>query len=266
MTTRGRGKGKRRNGGYRSSYQIGYGDRRLSYKYRYQPASHVPGHMIDTYTGKSVYMNNRTGGFIGLENKFIDLAVESDAFATSWATMEDATAKSISAVAQGDTENTRDGRIYHINSIHVRMRIHKVAAEAGVNPLPQLHGRVILVWDKQSNGTQVVASDVMDETLNDKHLVYRNLANSSRFVVLFDYNWNLPIQQMAQGGIDLFANGIVNTDMFTFNKKFKKPVKVVCTGTGGTISVISDNSFHIIGVSNSASALLNMTSRVRFYG
>lgn len=265
-----RGRKKKISGGYRSRYEIGYGDRKLSYKYRYRPGSHVPGHMIDNLTGEEVYLpspNTRIGGFVDMESKFVDIETNGDPFAITWATMENATALCISGVAQGDGESERDGRVYHLTSIHVKYIIHTLAVESSGTPLPTVHGRVCIVWDKQTNAAQLDATDVMDAGGTDDILSFRNLQFTQRFNVMYDKPFILKrYGQTNEGAINLFASGICSTNVISFNKSFARPVKVTCTGTGGTVAAINDNSFHCIGIGNTTALQLNMIVRCRFVG
>ncbi len=211
--------------------------------------------------------NVRTGGFLGLEMKFADIETNSDAFATTWATMEDATNDSVSGVAQGDGESQRDGRKYLIHSIHIRARVFKVFTESQAAPLGDIEGRICLVWDTQTNGAQLTATDVMDGGQTDDTLAFRNLQHSKRFRVLWDKSWKLSLNnQTNEGAINLFANGTVTTPIMTFNRRFKTPIPVICSATTAVIAAISDSSLHVIGVANDAAALLNMQIRLRFTG
>ncbi len=211
--------------------------------------------------------NFRTGGYLGLEMKFADIETDSDAFAVTWSTMEDATNDSISGVAQGDGESQRDGRIYWIHSIHIRCNVEAASQESQVTPLSNLRGRFMLVWDTQTNGAQLTATDVMDGGGTDDVLAFRNLQHSKRFRVMWDKQWVLARPgQTNEGGVNVFAAPYATTGTFIYNKRFKNPVKVICQATTAVIAAISDNSFHIIGVADSTVARLNMQVRIRFTG
>ncbi len=212
--------------------------------------------------------NVRTGGFIGIERKFADFETNDDAFAVTWATMEDGTIKSVGGVAQGNTESQRIGRKYSILSIHIRAFVKVAAAEANVNVRTDLRGRFCLVLDTQTNAAQLDATDVMDGGQTDDTLAFRNLQFSKRFLVLWDQAWILKHQQMAQGGVDLFSIPDSHSRMFKFNKVFAKPLQITCNSTATTnvISVMEDNSLHMIGVANDTSALLSYQVRIRFAG
>ena len=215
-------------------------------------------------------VNKRTGGYEDLENKFVDYNVAGDAFSTQWAggEMEDGTALSLSAVAQGDGESQRDGRVYYINSVHIKGFINIDVAEAQTAPGADSLARIALVWDTQTNGAQLNAEDVFltigaGEDVNS----FRNLRYSKRFIVLKDKMLRLPTStaQLNEGSANAFANARVRIP-FAINKKFKKPIKVRCSGTTAAVSSITDNSLHLIGTSTLASTTLTYQSRCRFQG
>ncbi len=202
-----------------------------------------------------------------LELKFADIETDSDNFAVTWATMEDATNDSIAGVAQGDGESQRDGRTYFIHSIHIRCNVEVPSSEAQATPLSDQRGRFCLVWDTQTNGTQLTATDVMDGGGTDDIHSFRNLQHSKRFRVLWDKTWVIRRNgQSNEGGIDSFAAPFATTNSMVYHKRFKTPVKVICQLTTAVIAAISDNSFHIIGVADSTTARLSMQVRIRFTG
>lgn len=214
---------------------------------------------------RSRYANRRTGGYVDLENKFIDFEIVDSATSTAWATHEDGTALCISATAIGDSESNRNGRVYHINSVHLKGFISKAAAESVTAPIDDRLWRVCVVLDTQSNETQLTATDVMDGGQTTDVLSFRNLQFTKRFKVLYDTGPRLlSPQNTNEGAVNLFANKLTIARSFSFNKQFKKPIKVICSGTTAVIGSITDNSIHVIAVSTGASALLSYQSRVRF--
>ncbi len=214
--------------------------------------------------------NYRTGGYIDMENKFVDYRVDDDAFTTVWAggEMEDGTALSLTAVAQGDGESQRDGRVYRVNSVFVHGTIVVPANEASGNPISDEVARLALVWDKQTNGAQLNAEDVfLTIAAADDVDSFRNLQFTKRFQVLADkkFRVNVTSAGMNEGGVNTFANGEVKFN-FRMSHVFKKPIKVTCKGTTAAIASIVDNSIHLIGTATSTAVLLNYASRVRFTG
>ncbi len=218
----------------------------------------------------STPMNVRTGGYEGREMKFVDYNKAADAFTVQWTggEMEDSTALSLSAVAQGDGESQRDGRVYHIHSVHIRGFIDVPVVEGATAPVGDILARLAMVWDTQTNGAQLNAEDVYlgvgaGEDVNS----FRNLQNSKRFIVLKEKMLRLPRAnaQMNEGSINLFANGDLKIH-FTFNKKFNTPIKVRCSGTTAAIASVTDNSIHLIGTATATALKLTYESRVRFTG
>lgn len=203
---------------------------------------------------------------LGVETKFFDTEATDDAFALTWATMEPATTN-LTAIAQGDGESNRDGRNYVIKSIHVRGWIELPAAEAAMAPSADVLGRICLVWDTQTNGAQLTATDVMDGGQTEDFLAFRNLQFTKRFRILKDKHFNLKVtsSNMAQGAVNLFAHGTVK-QTFKWDITFKTPLQVTTSGTGADIANVTDNSIHIIGVASQVASLLNYQCRVRFVG
>ncbi len=212
--------------------------------------------------------NVRTGGFMDLERKFKDFNRNSDAFTLAWAggEMDPSTANSLSVVAQGDGESERDGRVYHIHSVHLKGLLNISGAESQVTPLNDIVARLALVWDTQTNGAQLNAEDVFltigsGEDVNS----FRNLQNSKRFIVLKDKTFRFKQEQIAEGAANLFAWGQAQIP-FKINKTFKTPIKVRCSGTTAAVTSVTDNSLHLIGTATDIKMLLTYQSRIRFTG
>ncbi len=214
--------------------------------------------------------NIRTGGFLGIENKFVDY--ERTAIAVSdtiaGAEVDPATTNCLNAVAQGDGESQRDGRRYKMNSLHIRGEFQQdLSAAATVKP-GQVY-RLAIVIDKQTNGAQMNAEDCFKATAGGSGFDiynFRNLQFSGRFLVLYDKM--MTINPTAAAG-----DGAVNdTPAFkrTFNLNFKIPEAVSIVDTNGTtalVSVITDNSIHVLAwTSSNATAKIRYESRVRFVG
>ncbi len=210
--------------------------------------------------------NARIGGFLGIENKFVDGEVTAEAMATTWTAHDITTTNAVPIPAIGNTESTRIGRVYHINSLHLKGQLSTAALESNGGPLTDIQVRICVVWDTQTNGAQLTATDVMDGGQTLDVLSFRNLQFSKRFRILMDRNIIIKRNsQTNEGAINLFA--APNTKLkWSFNKRFKTPVKVICSGTTGVVGSVTDNSFHVIGVSTSTEALIEYQARIRFQG
>lgn len=213
--------------------------------------------------------NTRTGGYIGLELKFNDTENTGENVGTGWTNVNPAAPNCISAVAQGDGPSDRDGRVYHIKSLHVHGTMLTDQHLLQGAPLSDIYCRIAIVWDKQTNGAAFDPDDVFETTSTDPLFARRKLENSKRFTVLYDKNLVLRRTEtaLAVGNSNTFSYGVRVTP-FTFNKFFKRPIKVNTNGTTKTIGVMTDNSIHVIAVSTAGSAATQITynTRIRFCG
>ncbi len=230
------------------------------------PAKRTRGRIRVQRRGRGFRRNIRTGGFLGIENKFIDGEITATNFATTWGTLEDATTDALPIPAIGNTESTRIGRVYHINSIHLKGQLTMIASESTTAPLNDVHARVCVVWDTQTNGAQMTATDAMDGGQTLDVLSFRNLQFSKRFKILMDKTFIIRRNgQTNEGAINLFAAGS-HISKWSFNKMFSVPVKVICSGTTGVVGSVTDHSFHVIGVATATNVLLEFQARTRFSG
>jgi len=211
--------------------------------------------------------NVRTGGFVGRELKFSDLEMTNQAFSGSWGTLEDSTADSLTGIGQGNGESQRLGRKYSIQSLHIRGFVEVAQVESQTAPLDDILARLVVVWDQQTNGAQLTATDVMDAGLTDDINSFRNLQHTGRFRVLKDKTFRIALNsQTNEGAINLFAAPKIEIP-FKMNFDFKKnPIVVTTSGTANQITAVSDNSIHLIGIATSTRALINYQVRVRFTG
>ncbi len=211
----------------------------------------------------------RIGGFTGIEKKFVDYIDNDDPFSSTWAGGEmDPTTNAVSAIAQGDGENQRDGRVATLHSVFIKGFMSVAATESSIAPLDDIIVRIVLVQDKQTNGAQLNAEDVMDtiSAAVDINSV-KNLQNSARFVVLKDKTFLLPRGRANtnEGAANLFASAKILVP-FKMGVTFKKPIRVNHTGTTANVTSVADNSIHVIGTTSNVEGLLTYRSRVRFTG
>lgn len=202
-------------------------------------------------------LNRRTGGFLAIEKKFVDLFF-SGAIATSLTGAEaDPTALCLNAIVQGDGESQRDGRQVILNSVQVKGFVEIPAGTVNTDRVVEVY----VVMDTQTNGAQLNSEDVLVDAAGGSQAVncFHNLQYSKRFKVLKHQRFDMPGYSAWNG--TSFAQV---TSAFDWYIKLPN-VKVNFTGTTGTVSTIADNSIHVIAVS-SQSANLRYSSRVRFQG
>ncbi len=200
------------------------------------------------------------------ELKFVDYTVTNDAFTTVWAggEMEDATALSISAIAEGTGDSQRAGRVATLISWKINGFVNIAAVESITTPLPDQIARIVVVHDKQTNGAQLNAEDVFDTiaATTDINSMLK-LQQEHRFKVLKDIMISVHRTQTNEGAVNLFASGI-HRFPFMMSGKFNPPIRVNHSATAAAIASVTDNSIHVIGTATNAAVLLNYRSRVRF--
>lgn len=221
-------------------------------------------------TGRRRNANARTGGFIGLEKKFVDRVLTSSVLTNVWTTGEhDPATTGLSPVAQGDGESNRDGRRYEIHSIQITGFVQTTSQKANSIPPADVVVRIALVLDKQTNAAQIAAENVFTVAAVPDTDGYRNLQFIERFQVLKEkrFKLNLTAATTNEGAVDSFSCGAVK-HLFKMSYKWKTPLKVNMKDTTAVISNVLDNSLHVIAVADNLGTvpLLTYTSRLRFTG
>lgn len=218
-------------------------------------------------------LNIRTGGFLGLEKKFLDVALAT----TQIAGPADCTGgeldpvggvNCLNGVAQGDGESNRDGKNYVIKSLHFAGRVvtnSQTNKTVGWIP-PSVF--IAIVLDTQTNGAQLNSEDVYTNpgaSISTNSCLQRNLQYSSRFRVLKTFKLDFNQPSTTYDGTNIEALGqsqSIEAHLDNLN------IKVGCSATTGTVSAITDNSLHVIGFCTNTTETVNLTytSRIRFMG
>lgn len=217
-------------------------------------------------------LNARTAGYLGIETKFIDYeynAAVSKALAGAEA---DPAVGALNAIAQGDSENNRDGRKCTLVGLYIKGYIERdpVDQAGTISELTSAATcRLVVVQDTQSNGAQLNAEDVFEDPTDTalEPLVFRNLQYTKRFRILHDECIDLDITAIA-------ANSAAGTpfiggaDRKHFSVSKQITLNVLHSGTTADISNITDNSLHVLCFSgaNDADCTLRYISRIRFRG
>lgn len=221
--------------------------------------------------------NRRTGGFAGIELKFLDTAWNSVTINTSTdgsgGEIQPSTGctNAISVPAQGDGESNRDGRKYTLKSAWFSgiVLTSPSANQADATDIPGYYFAMVL--DTQANGATVVSEDVFINPGTTGHQMLpkplRNLQNSRRFRIL-DSKY-VPV-----GGMYAITDG-TNTGSLaamtepTVNLSWKGNIQCTSTGTNADVASASDNAIHIISYAGDATPLvptIRAKARVRFVG
>lgn len=218
--------------------------------------------------------NIRTAGYLGIERKFLDVyasdvAIPAPTDATGAEMQpEGGCTGCLSAPAQGDGEQQRDGRKITLKSCFVNFTVRGSVAsdQADVKAAPQVF--VALVQDTQANGATVVSEQVFSNP-NDTAYVntypLRNLQYSARYRVLDHKTVNMAPCYAIN---DAAATGSLVCSEQTGTLNWKGNMPVTFTGTTADVANVTDNAFHIIAYSTTTNfnPVISYCSRVRFVG
>lgn len=207
--------------------------------------------------------NPRTGGYLGIEKKFFDTFYTATALTAAWAGGEcDPAANTLFAPTKGTGPSDRDGDHVMIKTIDIRGNVYRgVGSDLADVSIPA-YVTVVLVQDKQTNGAQLNAEDVMVDTA-PKHLSHRNLQYSRRFIVL--KSMRISLHDTAAGADGANTMSVTGSGR-TFNWRVQCNIPVDFIGNAGTVADIGNNSLHIIACTNNTAYYLEYSSRIRFVG
>ncbi len=219
--------------------------------------------------------NVRTGGFLGIEKKFLDAGASAVAIvaptdaAGGEIQPEFGCTNTISAPAQGNTEQQRDGNQIKVLSVFVSglVAFAVLQAQADVLSLPVVS--VAIVLDTQTNATAINSEDVYvnpNDTPQVNGFLMRNLSNSSRFRVLARKTIRAPLlTNGTDGASTLSMTGNNIPFKLSSNEQFLVRFN---TGTTANVSTVTTNSLHVIAfcTSTAFTPTLSYNSRVRFVG
>lgn len=204
--------------------------------------------------------NYRTGGYVGQELRYCYTSVTGGTIPVTVATavVDNTASNCLSFIDQGTGQTQRTGLRAVFKSMHVRGNIHFRGGSIGVLT------RILLVQDKQTNGAQMVGTDVLDPTMagtNNDDLNFPNLENKHRFKIWYDRTIKGPSRSADAGVVD-------EKVPFKIDLQFGKR-GIVCRylGPGNTITDRADNSFHLLMISSDATTpvtLYNYQCKTRF--
>jgi len=223
-------------------------------------------------------LNARTGGFLGIESKFLDCAWNAVGISSSadgsGGEVQPSTGctQCISCPAQGDGESQRDGRKFVLKSAFVS-GIIQTAATGDLPDAFALDGYFIaLVLDKQANGATITSEDVFINPSTQARAMMpqplRNLQHSKRFRIL-DSMYIRPGGAYGVQDSLLAATASINHQTVpTFKLSWRGNITVNTTGTTADVASVSDNALHVICYSGGATITPTLVakSRVRFMG
>lgn len=204
----------------------------------------VPGFTRTGGPYKRALMGRPGGITLGgtIEKKYYDTGY-SATFSSAGAIISD-----LLAIAQGTTEVTRVGGKINVTNFNLRGRIDGLQTSGTVsNTL-----RVILFWDKQTNGAAPAVTDVLKQAgVNE----YMNMDNVDRFQIIKD---KFIVSNLNAA----FVTPVYFADSKILKFNYKCSVPIHYSSTTGAIAEIKSNNLCLLLISDT-SASHNYTFRVR---
>jgi len=218
------------------------------------------------YAPKKKSRNLRIGGFLGIEKKFVDYEYDAAVVQTVASSESDpATALSLNCTAQGDGPNQHDGRKQTTTSVELRGNVVWSATDAAT-PVEPGFVRILIVHDRQTNGAQFNAEDVLDDPTDAdlETCALRNVEFEKRFRILKDFIVKKPATTFVWDGTSAPSEAAYAP--FHCFIPLKGGLVTNYTSTTADIANIKDNSIHVIAIGEGGGAILRYVSRCRFYG
>lgn len=223
----------------------------------------------------------RSGGYLGLEHKFIDSGHANQAISVA----SDATGGElqpnvgcvgcISAPAQGDGESARDGRKYTITDIEIRgLAFTQASGPTQTAAAPPVM-RFYMVLDKQANGATINSEDVFENHIATSGMnaagLARNLENIERFDILDEVVVTPPPPLPFTYQINTGTTNVTSTAVTAgvpFRLAWSGRMTVNMAGTTADVANVRDNAVHFIGFASNSIyvASVSWEARCRFLG
>lgn len=217
----------------------------------------------------------RAAGILGIETKYLDVWASSlavpanDTCESGEMQPEGGCTECLSAPAQGDGPQARDGRQIQFKGIFIDGFVNLVPLADQADVATPQTVFVALVLDTQTNGSTIVSEQVFTNP-NDTPVVngypLRNLAYSTRYKVLAHKTIHMgPVTAGTDGANTNSLNGA--GQCFTLGYKGDMPIKFGSLGTA-TVSDVIDNSLHLVAFACSSAwtTTISYNSRMRFRG
>lgn len=223
-------------------------------------------------------MNAATMGFMGIEKKFLDTAIETTAITANDALTggeydppggASGCLNTLSAPSRGDGPQQRNGQRIRLKSLVFKGKVFRppaTAAAAGGNT----EVFVALVLDKQSNGAQLSSEDVFTNPVGiigvdnaGNACPLRNLLTSSRYRVLKSQVYRFNNHAITYNGVNLDVAG----ESYTMDWYIPLEINVEFNNnTAADVANVVDNSIHVIAFASATGCSIAYNSRVRFVG
>lgn len=218
-------------------------------------------------------VNQRTGGFVGLELKFYDLADNGIAPGNngnmSGGTIDNNTIDCLNAMAEGNNQSTRIGRKITMKNIQIRGTIKWASTKLLTDPNIYAPVYIAIVLDTQNNsGTGLVSQNVFTNPGLSTQCIanpLRNLEYTSRYRVL---KWGRYTNKGDNSAVD------AATDHFS-SAGFELPFTLFCNLNNMQVlynastpnsTDITDNALHLVAFARGSDVTISWNSRLRYVG
>ncbi len=185
------------------------------------------------------------------EQKFFDTSITDAIIAPTM------TINNLTIVATGNGESERIGRKFMIEKVSITYSMTLPAAAAAISTSDVV--RCMLIQDKQTNGVQFSATDLLD---TDTMFSFNNLANSKRFRILYKQNYELKAGGAAASGAAFIFSEDTKFLMFTIGVKIN--MEYDNSLDTGVITTVRSNNLYWVTQSLSGLCVGLGTARIRY--
>ncbi len=221
--------------------------------------------MIDPgFTRKEGFYGRYNYGAGSTELKFFDVG-QQDQNATNTGTI----VESVNNISQGVNESQRVGRKATVKSIHMRFDCNLTSRNNIANPPPGDTIRIMVYWDKQTNGDAATVNNLLADdpgTAGRSYRSWSNLNNKGRFVTLMDKFITINPQNYTtdtSGDPPVIDYSKGNEYHWCeFHKKVNIPIEF--SGSTGNQQEIRTNNIGVLFITHNDVITVDWNSRIRY--
>lgn len=205
----------------------------------------------------------RKGGYYGRYNRNTRGGGENKFFDTTQALVTVTTAgivttQTVLVIPEGFGESDRIGRKITVNKVLIRL-FYKLGAGVSAGAAHDCC-RFVVYLDKQANGAAATWLDIFKDA---SYLSFRNLANTSRFRILYD-------KITTHNATAAWGNGTTNSTVAKGKcVSIIIPMSIVilynATAQTGALTTIESNNIGIMAITENAEVEVNYVVRVRYH-
>lgn len=158
-------------------------------------------------------------------------------------------------IPQGTSDNTRIGRLITLRSIGFKFQ-WKLPSKTVVTDMTDTV-RVMVIQDKQANGTLPAVGDILKQT---ELVSFNELNNKRRFRTLMDRVYDMNSSGMAGNGTTQDSMEVVRYD--SWFKKLNMPIDY--SSSVGSITELKSNNIFVLLISTDGNCSFDGNVRMRF--